>query len=78
MADNYEFEEEEFTTQFNGRTLTRVLGQVKPHWRWVVGFLIAIAFTAFLDAVFTILSKRIVDDGIIGRKIGRASCRERV
>jgi ATP-binding cassette subfamily B protein len=67
MADNYEFEEEEFTTQFNGRTLTRVLGQVKPHWRWVAGFLIAIAFTAFLDAVFTILSKRIVDDGIIGR-----------
>jgi len=67
MADNYEFEEEEFTTQFNGQTLTRVLGQVKPHWRWVVGFLIAIAFTAFLDAVFTILSKRIVDDGIIGR-----------
>ena len=67
MADNHEFEEEEFTTQFNGRTLTRVLGQVKPHWRWVVGFLIAIAFTAFLDAVFTILSKRIVDDGIIGR-----------
>lgn len=67
MADNYEFEEEEFTTQFNGGTLRRVLGLLKPHWKWVVGFLITIAVTAFLDSVFTLLSKRMVDDAIIGR-----------
>lgn len=65
MADNYEFEEEEFTTQFNGGTLRRILSQVKPHWRWVIGFLAAIAITAILDSIFTLLAKRIVDDGII-------------
>lgn len=67
MADNYEFEEEEFTTQFNGGTLRRVLGLLQPHWKWVVGFLITIAITAFLDSVFTLLSKRMVDDALIPR-----------
>ena len=65
MADNYEFEEEEFNTQFNGGTLRRVLGLLRPHWKWVVGFLVTIAITAFLDSIFTLLSKRMVDEAII-------------
>jgi ATP-binding cassette subfamily B protein len=67
MAENYEFEEEEFTTRFNGGTLRRVLGLLRPHWKWVVGFLATITVTAFLDAVFTLLSKRMVDDALIPR-----------
>jgi len=31
MADDIEFEEEEFTTQFNGQTIKRILLQAKPH-----------------------------------------------
>ncbi len=46
MADDYEFEEEEFTTQFNGGTLRRILGLVTPHWRWVIGFLATVAVTS--------------------------------
>ncbi|HEY54610.1 MAG TPA: ABC transporter ATP-binding protein [Caldilineae bacterium] len=65
MTDNYEFEEEEFTTQFNGRILMRILAQAKPHWPMVVGFLIAIALVSGLDSYFTYLSKRIIDEGII-------------
>jgi ATP-binding cassette subfamily B protein len=65
MANHDEFEEEEFTTQFNGGTLRRVLGLLKPHWKWVTGFLIAIGITAFLDSIFTLLGKRMVDDAII-------------
>lgn len=65
MSDTYEFEEEEFTTQFNGGTFRRILAQVRPHWRWVAGFLVAVAITSILDAYFTFLSKRIVDDGIV-------------
>jgi ATP-binding cassette subfamily B protein len=65
MADNHEFEEEEFTTQFNGSTLRRVLGLLRPHWRWVFGFLVTIAITAILDSIFTLLSKRMVDEAII-------------
>jgi len=59
------FEEEEFSTQFNGGTLLRILGLVRPHWRWVAGFIVAIAVVAFLEAYFTLLSKRIIDEGII-------------
>ena len=64
MAD-YEFEEEEFTTQFSGGTLRRILGHVRPHWRWVIGFVLAIALVSVLDGYFTYLSKRLVDEGIV-------------
>lgn len=62
-----EFHEEEFETQFNGRTLARILGQTKPHWKWVVGFLFFIALVSFLESYFTYLSKGIIDEGILNR-----------
>ncbi len=62
---NFEFEEEEFTTEFNGRTVLRILAQTKPHWPWLVGFLLSIAFVSWLDSYFTYLGKRIVDEGIL-------------
>jgi ATP-binding cassette subfamily B protein len=61
----FEFEEEEFTTQFNGKTVLRILAQTKPHWPWLVGFLVSIAFVSWLDSYFTYLGKRIVDEGIL-------------
>lgn len=66
MSDHY-FEEEEFTTEFNGRTVMRILAQTRPHWKWVAGFLLAIASVSLLDAYFTFLSKRIIDEGIVAR-----------
>jgi ATP-binding cassette, subfamily B, bacterial len=60
-----EFEEEEFSTQFNGKTVLRILAQTLPHWKWLVGFLIAIAVTSTLDSYFTFLGKRIIDEGIV-------------
>jgi ATP-binding cassette subfamily B protein len=60
-----EFEEEEFTTKFNGRTVVRILAQAKPHWPWLVGFMLAITFVSAMDSYFTFLSKRIVDEGIL-------------
>jgi ATP-binding cassette subfamily B protein len=65
MADNYEFEEEEFSTQFNGKTLTRILAQLKPHWQMTTGFLLLVGAVAMLDGYFTYLAKRIVDEGIM-------------
>jgi ATP-binding cassette, subfamily B, bacterial len=61
------FEEEEFTTQFSGKTVLRILSQTKPHWKWLIGFVIAIGVTSFLDSYFTFLGKRIIDEGIIAR-----------
>ena len=64
MADDIEFEEEEFTTQFNGQTMLRILALTKPHWKWVAGFLITITLVAGMDAVFTYLRKQFIDSGI--------------
>jgi ATP-binding cassette subfamily B protein len=65
VSGDFEFEEEEFTTEFNGQTVLRILAQAKPHWPWVLGFLISIAAVSALDSYFTFLSKQIVDDGIV-------------
>ncbi len=65
MSVEIEFEEEEFESQFNGRTLLRILAQTRPHIRWVIGFLIAVAVVSFLDSYFTYLSKQLIDLGIV-------------
>ena len=59
------FEEEEFTTEFNGQTLLRILAQTRPHWKWVVGFLLTVALVSAMDSYFTFLSKRMIDEGIL-------------
>jgi len=64
-VSHFEFEEEEFTTEFNGRTVLRILAQAKPHWPWLVGFLLSISSVSLLDSYFTYLGKQIVDEGIL-------------
>ncbi len=59
------FEEQEFTTEFNGRIVLRMLVQLKPYWYWVLGFVVMIAGTSVMDSYFTYLSKRILDEAII-------------
>jgi len=63
----YQFQEEEFTTEFNGETLRRILDQVKPYWPRLLGFLLFISLASFLDSYFTFLSKRIIDEGILAQ-----------
>lgn len=59
------FEEEEFSTKFTAGTLRRMLGQLKPHWKWVALFLALIGVVSVQDAFFTYLGKLIIDDGIV-------------
>jgi ATP-binding cassette subfamily B protein len=61
----FEFEEEEFTTQFSGRTVMRIISLAKPHWPWLVGFIVTIALTSAIDSYFTYLGKQIIDEGIL-------------
>jgi ATP-binding cassette subfamily B protein len=65
MADLNHYEEEEFDGQFNGRTILRILAQIRPHWLWAAGFLTAAMVVAFTESYFTFLSKRIIDEGIV-------------
>ena len=67
MSDEPLFEEEEFVTRFNGRTILRILGQARPHWPFLILFVLGIAAVAVLDSVFTFISKRIIDEGIVAR-----------
>jgi ATP-binding cassette subfamily B protein len=64
MSDLY-YEEEEFSTEFNGKTVLRILAQTRPYWIWVVGFLMTIILVSILDGYFTFLSKRMIDEGIL-------------
>jgi ATP-binding cassette subfamily B protein len=65
MTDQY-FEEEEFTTQFTGKTTYRIAQLAKPHWKWVLGFILMITLVSVLDSYFTFLSSRIIDEAILG------------
>ena len=65
MSDELlELEEEEHTSQITFPVFKRILGIIKPHWKWVLGFLITIGLVSGLDAYFTYLNKQIVDEGI--------------
>ncbi|MGE5643276.1 MAG: ABC transporter ATP-binding protein, partial [Byssovorax cruenta] len=59
-----ELEEEEYTSPLTGPIFNRIVGLLKPHWKWVVGFMVTILLTSILDAYFTYLNKQIVDTGI--------------
>ncbi len=66
MSDELiEIEEEEYTSQLTAPTFARIAALVKPHWRWMAGFLTAIVATAALDAFFTYINKLIIDQGIV-------------
>ena len=65
MSDQEHFEEEEFNTQFNGRTIVRIAQQGLAHWPMMLGYLLCIAVLAVLESYFTYLSKLIIDDGIL-------------
>src|SRR5919109_2619519 len=59
-----ELEEEEHTSQLTAPVFKRIVSLLKPHWKWVLGFIITIMLTSVLDAYFTYLNKQIVDTGI--------------
>src|SRR5690606_22793736 len=67
VPDNSYFDEEEFDSKFDGRTLARIFGLVRPHWKWVAGFLLAVATVSVLESYFTLLTKRIIDEAIVPR-----------
>lgn len=63
MTEHY-FEEEEFSSQYSGQTILRILSLTKPYWIWVVGFLVSISVVSLIDSYFTFLGKQIVDRAI--------------
>lgn len=64
MSTYEEFDEKDYG-KLSTPILQRLLSLLKPHWRWVVGFLVSIAFVSSLDSYTTYLSAQIIDEGII-------------
>ncbi len=64
-----ELEEEEHTSQLTAPTLKRIIALLRPHWRWMVGFLLLIGLTGGSDALFTYINKYMIDEGIMKRSI---------
>lgn len=69
MSDYDEFEEEEYSSKIDNRTIKRIIGLVRPHLRWVIGFLVTIAVVSVLDGYFTFLSKKIIDEAITPKNL---------
>ncbi len=65
MSDDLYLEEEEFSTKFDGKTLLRIMGLVKPYWRRVLGFVLCVAAVAAIGSTMTFVNKQIVDEGIL-------------
>lgn len=63
------YEEEEFQGKLTGSVFKRIFGLMRPHWRWVAGFLVTVILVSVLDSYFTYLSKQIIDDGIMAGNI---------
>jgi ATP-binding cassette subfamily B protein len=63
-VDDFDLEEE-FTGKVDREIILRLFGLAKNYWKWLVGFLLAIALTSIIDSSFTYISKRIIDEGII-------------
>jgi len=65
MSDELiELEEEEYTSQLTAPVFKRIVGLMKPHSKWVIGFFAAIALTSITDAYLTFINKGFVDKGI--------------
>ncbi len=69
MSDYDEFEEEEYSSKIDNRTIKRIVGLVRPHLTWVIGFLVTIAVVSILDGYFTFLSKKIIDEAITPKNL---------
>jgi ATP-binding cassette subfamily B protein len=65
--EKIELEEEEYTSSLTMPVFKRIVELLKPHWRWVVGFLVTVLLVSAQDSLFTYINKLIIDEGIIPR-----------
>ena len=65
MSTYYDENELDDNVHIKGNVLKRLFGALRPHWKPLLGGVLAIVVVSLLDAYFTILSKRIIDEGIL-------------
>jgi len=63
--EKIELEEDEYTSPLTMPVFKRIVELLKPHWRWVVGFLVTVLLVSAQDSLFTYINKLIIDEGIV-------------
>lgn len=69
MSEDFELEEDEFTSEVTSDVLKRLLGLLKPHWKSALGFMVTIATVSALDSVFTYINKIMIDQGMLQKDL---------
>ena len=67
MSTFYDESEYDDNVTSQGPVLRRLATVLRPHWKTMLFAMIGIALVSFLDAYFTILNKRIIDESIVLR-----------
>src|SRR5690242_13007146 len=49
----------------------RIMGLLRPHWKKVILFMVAIGVVAFIEGYFNYLNKQIIDEAIIPQNYER-------
>lgn len=70
MNDNG-FQEEEFKSKFNKKTILRIFSLLKPYPGWLIAFLICIIVNAITDSSQFYLMKILVDDAVAVHELSR-------
>ncbi|NJL72138.1 MAG: hypothetical protein HC888_11430 [Candidatus Competibacteraceae bacterium] len=67
---NAHFEEEEFSSQFNGRTIYKIFKLALRRGHLLAGFLVMVATLSVLESLNTYIIKLIIDLGVLKSDIG--------
>jgi len=65
VSTYYDENELDDNVRFNGNVVKRLLGMLSPHKKTMLSSLFAIMVVSLLDAYFTLINKRIIDEGIV-------------
>ena len=65
MSTYYDENELDDNVRFDGNVIKRLFETLAPHKKTMIGSMIAIILVSLLDAYFTLINKRIIDEGII-------------
>ena len=68
MSDQY-FDEEEFKQSMSGATLKRITLVGLRHWPLMATFLVSILCVSVMESYMTVLTKRMIDEGIVARDV---------
>ncbi|MEN6531222.1 MAG: ABC transporter ATP-binding protein, partial [Anaerolineaceae bacterium] len=69
MSNQYNEEELDDVVSLKSGVIKRLLQALKPYWPQMLLAVIGISLVSFLDAYFTVLNKRIIDEGIVAKNL---------